>query len=156
MKVSGKQWYGAAVIALVIPTGWAFYRWMSSLMSSDVPSAFHGTRLGMSVADVRSHLEPRGTFSARPNGESGWALDWQSAGAGSLHRATFEFHEGLLVAVRAEVDRGDLLARVVGTTVTPGIVRRVSRRADGAFDVLILARTCPEHASEVRRLLSGT
>lgn len=155
MKVSGKQWFGAAVLALVIPTGWALYRWTSSLMSSDVPSAFHGIRLGMSVVDVRSGLQPRGTFSARPFGEAGWALDWQGADGSSLKRATFEFHEGLLVAVRAEVDREDPLASALGTTVTPGAVRRVSRRADGGFDVLILARDCPTHVDEVRQLISG-
>lgn len=155
MKVSGKQWYGAAVLALVIPTGWAFYRWMSTMVSSDVPSAFHGIRLGMSVADVRSGLRAHGTFAARPNGESGWALDWQGSDDSSLKRATFEFHEGLLVAVRAEVDRADPLASAPGTTVTSGVVRRVTRRADGGFDVLILARACPAHADEVRRLISG-
>ncbi len=156
MKVLGKQWYGAAVIALVLPTGWAFYRWVSSLTSSDLPSTFHGIRLGMSVSAVRSGFDAAGRFEARPNGESGWALDWRAATPGRVRSATFEFHEGLLVAVRAEVDREDSLASRLGTTLTPGVVRRVTRRNDGAFDVLILARSCPAHADEVRRLIEGT
>lgn len=157
MKLSGKQLYGAAVFALVLPTGWAFYRWVSSLLSSDLPSAFHGTRLGMTIADVRGRFESRssGEFSARPNGESGWAIDWVSTSpaATTIQRATFEFHEGLLVAVRAEVDRNDPLASFVGTTATAGTVRRVSSRSDTTFDVLLIARACPTHAAEVRNLL---
>jgi hypothetical protein len=165
VKLSGKQLYGAAVFALVLPTGWAFSRWVSSLLAQppDRPSAFHGTRLGMSVTEVRATFVaasgaaaagPAGTFSARPNGPSGWALDWRAgSSAGTVRQATFEFHEGLLVAVRAEIDRADELASTPRTTVTPGTVRRVTPRGDANFDVLILARSCPEHAEEVRNLL---
>ena len=155
MKLSGKQLYGAAVFALVLPTGWAFYRWVSSLLSSDVPSAFHGTRLGMSVAEVRSRFDARGAgdFHARPDVASGWSIEWTATSASAVRSATFEFHEGLLVAVRAVVDRSDALTRETGLTVTSGTVRRVTSRPDAAFDVLLLSRACPAHAAEVRSLL---
>ena len=157
MRVSGKQWYGAAVIALILPTGWAFYRWVSSLLSLDVPSAFHGTKLGMSIADVRTRFDVAGSFHARPDGESGWALDWTSRDADSaVRRATFEFHEGLLVAVRAVVAPTDAIASRDEMTTTSGTVRRVRRREDRLFDVLILSRGCPAHAAEVRRVLRGS
>jgi len=157
VRVSGKQWYGAAVIAIILPTGWAFYRWVSSLLSLDVPSAFHGTKLGMSVADVRARFDARGSFRARPDRESGWALDWTARDADSLVRsATFEFHEGLLVAVRAVVVEADAIADRDGMTTTAGTVRRVHRRADRLFDVLILSRGCPAHAAEVSRVLRGS
>lgn len=157
MRVSGKQWYGAAAIALILPTGWAFYRWVSSLLSLDVPSAFHGAKLGMSVADVRARFDVGGSFHARPDGASGWALDWTATDAsGSVRSATFEFHEGLLVAVRAVATESDAIADRAGMTTTAGIVRRVNRRSDRLFDVLILSRGCPAHAAEVSRVLRGT
>lgn len=157
MKVSGKQWYGAAMIALVLPTGWAFVRWVSSLLSVDVPSAFHGTKLGMSVSDVRTRFDRPGSFHARPDGETGWAIEWNAADAAAgVRTATFEFHEGLLVAVRAVVEETDAIVSHAGTTTTPGTVRRVRRRADRAFDVLILSRGCPAHADEVTRVLRGS
>ena len=158
MKLSGKQLYGAAVFALVLPTSWAFYRWVSSLLSSDVPSAFHGTRLGMSVADVRSRFDAReaGVFHARPDVASACSIEWTQTPTErptGVRSATFEFHEGLLVAVRAVVDRSDALTHQTGLTVTSGTVRRVSSRPDAAFDVLLLSRACPAHAAEVRSLL---
>lgn len=154
---NGVPLYGAAVLALVLPTGWALTRYLVGTLSRDVPAAFHGVRLGMSAADVRSRFDVRGTFEARPEGPTGWALSFRANdGVAPIPEATFEFHEGLLVALRAKVRSEGLSGLSPGLTATAGTVRRIAPSDSGLFEVILLARTCPDHAAEVQRLLSGS
>lgn len=126
--------------------------------SKDVPSAFHGVKLGMRPDDVRARFDLPGGHWQNDGGTggSGLKLTWQrDAKSGSgLDHATFEFHNGLLVAVR-----GAFVAPTDDTWLsggkraeTPSTV--VARDLDGPQkNVRWIAKDCPEHEAEVRSIL---
>ena len=95
----------------------------------------------MSARQVREFFQPQGRWSTTTEHDLlvlGWTGDDPR-----VNTARFELHEGLLVAVRAELaDASD--AKVVA----PDVVRVVR---DGTLTMI--ARGCPLHADEVARLL---
>lgn len=154
MNASRKRWLGAAALALVVPTGWALVRSVSSLLSSDDVTTFHGVRLGMPLSDVRARFDIPGTWQVRPE-ESLVAAEWAPRTTATVRSVRFEFHQGLLVAVRAVVAAQDSSATGERIHVTPGTV--VERRPipGGDVRVTLIARSCPVHAPEVRRLIES-
>jgi hypothetical protein len=114
-----------------------------------------GVRLGMSPRDVRDRFEggAQGSWQTKVGGGAGASddtvVEW-SATDGSARHARFEFHLGMLVAIRAHLrepiasERIDLTAK----TVT------VRRPGSAGSDVTILARDCPTHKDEAEALAS--
>lgn len=77
-------------------------------------------------------------------------LEWSAREPGTrVERARFEFHLGMLVAIRARLRGGSPAERIDATpkTVT---VRRPALA--GETDVTVLARDCPAHHHEAEAL----
>ncbi len=110
---------------------------------------FHGVRLGMSAGDVRRRfVGPAGQWKVTPG--DGMVVDYAPEG-GVLPRARFEFHTGMLVAVRATLPPLDPSAEGSERVVTPASV--LVRKVEGdhvAFT--LLSRDCPTHRAEAAAL----
>ena len=117
--------------------------------------AIPGVRLGMAPRDVRDRFQGggEGTWQTKVGGGAGASddtvLDWSAAGDTSrAAHARFEFHLGMLVAIRAHLrepireERVDLTTKTV-TVRAPG---------GGGTEVTILARDCPTHHDEAEAL----
>jgi len=134
--------------------------------SKDAPTAFHGVKLGMRPDDVRARYDVPGGHWKNDGGTggAGLKLTWQrdgkgtsSAGGGDagLDRAIFEFHNGLLVAVRATFLAPADDAWLAGgpRSETPSTV--IARDAENQLRQLRwIAKDCPEHEAEVRAILA--
>lgn len=118
------------------------------------PETFHGVRLGMTPGDVRARFQP-------PRGADGPA-SWRSVpgGEGTLEYSVpsrdvpnvrFEFHSGMLVAVRATLEPGDSASRGARRDLHPGSVLVRAPRGS-AVEVTWLSRDCPTHKLEADRL----
>ena len=123
----------------------------------DGGTSFHGAKLGMAPRDVRDRfdLAPLGAFKITSPGDE-LILDWAPAhaGEGTVESARFEFHAGMLVAVRAKLAQRDPEAAGVALLATKtAVVARA--RAEGVSYTLI-ARDCPTHREEEKRLLRET
>ena len=133
-------------------------------------TAFRGARLGMSPRDVRDHFEPLGpgrwqtqtatapggSFPASPERARQTAdvtLAWAADGGDT--RARFEFHAGMLVAVRTALPAASPLAAGAALETSPAAVLTRAARAPGEISLTILARDCPTHAVEVQRALAA-
>lgn len=106
-----------------------------------------GTRLGMSPRDVRERFAPggEGTWQTSLGGGDDTILEWRSTGASKYRSARFEFHLGMLVAIRAHAEGGVTEESV---TATPKIVTVVRPSSEGGTDIDILSRDCPTHHDE--------
>ncbi len=109
--------------------------------------------LGMTPADVRA------TF-AHPNAASSqWriqsaaetVLEWSSTG----RSMRFEFHRAQLMAVRAILGMSDPSTHGAQLEVSTATVLRRTLRQDGRVELTLLARDCPTHAAEARRLIES-
>jgi len=114
---------------------------------------FHGVRLGMTASAVRERFEEPtlGAWQSTPQttGAGDVVLAW--AAAKGPAEARFELHNGMLVAVRAVVDAGDIDAKRPPVEASRAVVR--TREDDaGRVRVTILARDCPTHHAEAERL----
>ena len=116
-------------------------------VDEDVP----GVRLGMSPRDVRDRFRPggEGTWKSgvSPTGDD-TALDWQGSGT-SITGARFEFHLGMLVAVRATLNPA--VSGPPSFAATPRTVK-VYRRSGDRREFVLLARDCPTHREEAEGL----
>lgn len=84
------------------------------------------------------------------------ALEWSGLGSGAVpKRASFEFHQGMLVAARYELPVGAPGAGGRALEVTPSTVVARQAAEGGGVRLVVLSRACPEHAEEVRGLLAG-
>lgn len=114
-----------------------------------------GVRLGMAPRDVRDRFDGggEGTWQTKVGGGAGASddtvLEWNAGGDRSrATHARFEFHLGMLVAVRAHLREGIGAPRV---DVTPKTVTVRTPEAGGT-EVTILARDCPTHHDEAEAL----
>lgn len=118
--------------------------------------AFERVRLGMSPRDVRARFAEagQGTWqtSLGSNASDDTVLEWASSSptSSALH-AKFEFHRGMLVAVRANLRDTLLGSRLEVSPHT--VATQVPSR--GGTDVTILARDCPTHHSEAESIAAG-
>jgi hypothetical protein len=122
---------------------------------------FHGVRLGMAARDVRDRFDvgTTGEWKVTPGEEM--LLDWSPAADGGhamdgpVASARFEFHSGMLVAIRADLDRGDPSAGGGELTVTGASVAAREPLPKDHVSYTLLARDCPTHKAEEQRLLSN-
>jgi hypothetical protein len=108
---------------------------------------FHGVRLGMTAQDVRARFDETGSF-----GSDGEALTLATPGP-DVASARFEFHRGVLVAVRASTVRPPM-GLEAGARYSPGAVADVTK-ADNGFAFRWIARDCPAHAAEAETLVKN-
>ncbi|MDF2691630.1 MAG: hypothetical protein K0S65_13 [Labilithrix sp.] len=104
-------------------------------------------RLGMAPRDVRERFQPgiEGSWQTALGTGDDTVLEWTSRTASSpVTQARFEFHLGMLVAIRA---------RLAATTpesvsATPKTVTIKAPASEGGTSVTVLARDCPTHKDE--------
>lgn len=127
---------------------------------------FYGVRLGMTPNEVRTHFTPPGSFASKATPDD-YAMTWEPKATGPRdpYEASFEFHDGILVAVRARIPEDAEFAKgehIIVSTAT--VLRRSPARAtqEGAVptdgprawvQIDELARTCPTHAAEANRII---
>lgn len=132
---------------------------LSAACDRSPPDAVPGIRLGMAPRDVRDRFEP--------GGEGGWrvavgataddtAIVWEArdpkaGGPATFRAARFEFHLGMLVAIRATRNAPPPPRESV--SVTPTIVTAFRDSGTGATDIAVLARDCPTHKDEAAALV---
>jgi hypothetical protein len=127
------------------------------LAGSPNASVFRGAYLGMTAPELRHRFAPGtdGHWAASTSSVGEEALVWTADAPGAqIAHAAFEFHDRILVAVRADLAAGAPEATEPPRTVTPVTVRARGMDA-GQPSLTILARDCPTHAPEVARLLAS-
>jgi hypothetical protein len=114
-----------------------------------------GIRLGMSPRDVRDRFDGGGegawktSLGGGASASDDTVLEWTAARETTrASHARFEFHLGMLVAVRAHLREGVPSERV---DLTPKTVT-VRTPGGGGTEVTILARDCPTHREEAELL----
>ena len=110
------------------------------------PEGLPNVKLGMSPRDVRERFTPggEGKWQTRLGQDDDTILDWNaSSAAATLDHASFEFHNGMLVALRATL-------RSSAPHAIEATKRTVSLR-DGVH-LTLLARDCPTHHEEAESL----
>lgn len=116
--------------------------------------ALPNVRLGMAPRDVRDRFEPGGEGTWQTSVGSGaddTAIEWKAAdGSARVKDARFEFHLGMLVAIRATTR--EPAAEAERITSTPGSVTLRKRAPEGGTSIAVLARDCPTHKEEADRL----
>ena len=113
--------------------------------------AIPNVRLGMAPRDVRERFQPGsdGSWQTALGAGDDTVLEWTAKdGNAAVKDARFEFHLGMLVAIRAHLAAQGSKENVTSTpkTVTlrgPG---------EGGTIVTVLARDCPTHKDEADAL----
>jgi hypothetical protein len=120
------------------------------------PDAIPNVKLGMAPGDVRDRFEPGGpgtwqTSVGKPEGDT--AIEWKATdGSAKIRDARFEFHLGMLVAVRATTNEPAPAGEKISTTPASVTVRRPGP-ASGS-EIAVLSRDCPTHKDEAAALAS--
>jgi hypothetical protein len=135
------RWKTLVAVALVTACG-----------SGDAEGVPH-VRLGMAPRDVRERFAPggEGTWQTALGAGDDTAIEWTARDVSSsisISRARFEFHLGMLVAIRAHSAEKSSREKVSTTRKT------VTLRApapEGGTSVTVLARDCPTHRDEAER-----
>jgi len=137
----------------------------TSCRSEPASETLPGVRLGMAPRDVRDRFDGGGEGAWQTligNGGGGGmaggvgasddtVVEWTASNDHSrVSHARFEFHLGMLVAVRAHL-REPAVKREARTDVTPKTVTVLAPATDGT-DVTMLARDCPTHRDEAESL----
>lgn len=113
---------------------------------------FHGVRLGMTPREVRDRFDVRGDFRVSTDSATDdITMRFVPAQAAAVTTAQFEFHMGALVAVRADVTKGDPAWSGDETIATRAEVLHRERAASSTH-IDWLSRECPTHAAEAKRL----
>ena len=120
--------------------------------SAAEPEGIPNIKLGMSPRDVRERFTPggEGTWQTRLGADDDTIQEWTAspnAGKPTVDEASFEFHVGMLVAVRAKLHES------VGTSSPPRVeaTRRTVLSRDRS-SLTLLSRDCPTHHEEAERL----
>jgi hypothetical protein len=143
-----------ALFALALVTGVVLARTSSRPDRGDL-GLFHGVRLGMTASAVRERFEAPalGSWRSLPaTGAGDVVLAWAAAKGPAT--ATFELHNGMLVAVRATVEATDAESKRPGMDSSRAIVRAHALDG-GVIQLTLLARDCPTHHDEAERLAAG-
>lgn len=138
--------------------------------SKEIPD-FYGVRLGMSPRDVRDRFTPTGGSWKSDAMADDYGITWEPpkapAPADPLE-AKFEFHMGILVAIRAKVPPSARVAQGARYVVTKGaVLRRLETRPtnESATPVPtpapytyidVLARDCPTHHAEAQGFVTAS
>lgn len=122
----------------------------------DGPQA-RGVRVGMPVDAVRGAFVdgPAGVWSVLP-GCLGEDLEWtrRDPAATSTRWARFEFHQGVLVAIRLHSDAAPPAAPRI--ELTPLTVSEVRSGSGASTSTTVLARNCETHRAEVDEVIAAT
>lgn len=105
-------------------------------------------RLGMAPRDVRERFQPgaEGTWQTALGAGDDTVLEWTARDAhAAVGHARFEFHLGMLVAIRARLNES-VSREEVRTTPKTVTVRAPGR--EGGASLTVLARDCPTHKDE--------
>jgi len=157
MTSSHRRWYGAAAIALVVPAGWALVRLGAQIQQPDGVFAYRGARLGLTAAQLRDAYDAEGDWGLRTDEDGSLVLSFtpeEPVDANAPRSATFEFHEGLLVAMRFRMPASAPLASGDPLVVAPDAVLHREPLGSDEVQVDVIARNCPTHAEELSRLLA--
>lgn len=118
------------------------------------PDAIPNVKLGMAPGDVRDRFEPGGpgTWQTSVSHIAGdTAVEWHATnGTAKVVEARFEFHNGMLVAVRAKSNEPPPSGEKI--TTTPGSVTVRRSAPTGGTEIAVLARDCPTHKEEAAAL----
>lgn len=141
------------VVALVVLVGLALLSALSLALSMfqdrDPRPTVWGVRLGMTATDVRQRVEERGPGEWSTRLEGG---DWVLERSTPHEHATFELHDGQLVAVRIEGPIAVDLPATPPYELTDGSVLVRTVRGD-QVETTLLSRACPTHHEEAERLV---
>ena len=120
-----------------------------------------GVRLGMSPRDVRDRFDGGGEgawqtkVGGGPGASDDTVLEWSaSAPTSRATHARFEFHLGMLVAIRAHLREVSVRRSTVDLTPKTVSLQSAGPPEAGGTDVTILARDCPTHHDEAESLAS--
>lgn len=109
----------------------------------------------MSAADVRSHYQHPGQWRSETSPTGIFTLQWvpedQALDTTGIQSASFEFHQSLLVAIRATLDPVHPLADD-RSEENADVLKYVSSEADGTTQVFWITKNCPVHREEVEAL----
>lgn len=111
-------------------------------------------RLGMAPRDVRDRFQPggEGSWQTALGAGDDTVLEWTSRDAKSpVASARFEFHLGMLVAIRARMTETTTAEQV---SATPKTVTVRGPAREGGTAVTVLARDCPTHKDEAEGFAS--
>ncbi|HVJ88965.1 MAG TPA: hypothetical protein VM580_04115 [Labilithrix sp.] len=126
----------------------AFTLSLGAACSHEAKEALPNVRLGMAPRDVRERFRPGGEGSWQTALGSGddTVLEWTSRdGKAPVASARFEFHLGMLVAIRARTTETSTREDVA---LTPKTVTVRAPASEGGTSVTVLARDCPTHKDE--------
>jgi hypothetical protein len=110
----------------------------------------------MTASAVRARFEEPalGKWENAPSaGGEDTALVWHAARG--AEEARFEFHSGLLVAIRAVARADDAAAARARVEASRIVVRTREDGPDDTVKITILARDCPTHHAEAERIAAG-
>jgi hypothetical protein len=112
-------------------------------------------RLGASASQARRQLETGapGSFRVIASGEDA-ALEWTPSNeSAELMSARLEFHLGQLVALRLRLSPGAAEADGPDLEVSRASVLARAPLPERGVELTWIARGCPTHAAELRRLI---
>jgi hypothetical protein len=116
---------------------------------------FYGVRLGQSANDTRDRFQPNApgtwTLTQEPEPVFRWAAQSKDA---AVRTATFEFHDGMLVAARYDLAHATEAASGPPLEVLPATLIARDPQPDDRVQLTVISRTCPQHQDEVKRLLA--
>jgi len=120
-------------------------------------SELAGVRLGMTVRDVRARFDALGRGEWESRVDKDVILTWKPTEAtrGGPLAATFEFHLGILMAIRAELPPGDRTAIGAPFELSDSTVVVRETLPSGAVKLTAIARSCPLHADESARVVQS-
>jgi hypothetical protein len=110
--------------------------------------ALPSVRLGMAPRDVRDRFKPasEGSWQTAVGTGDDTVLEWTAREPGApVAHARFEFHLGMLVAIRARTNEPSSKESV---TLTPKTVTVRAPAQEGGTSLTVLARDCPTHKDE--------
>lgn len=120
--------------------------------------SIHGVWLGLTALQVQRRFEdaPYGEFSEL-KGCSSPTLLWQRRDEGktTIRSARFEFHDGMLVAMRMRLAATDPLSRGPRLETSTGSLLGRATTADRDTALVWLVRDCDSHAEEAAELLAS-
>lgn len=119
------------------------------------PDALPSVRLGMSPRDVRERFQAggEGSWHTSVGADNDTILEWVAKDDAAAYRdARFEFHLGMLVAIRARAAQTEGGEQVSTTARTVTVRRPLAGDEGSGTSITVLARDCPTHKDEAERL----
>jgi hypothetical protein len=129
---------------------------MTSACTRIEPDAIPNVKLGMAPGDVRDRFDPGGPGTWQTSvgkAADDTALEWKAKdGSAKVRDARFEFHLGMLVAVRARTAEDPPSSEKISATPASVTVRRSAPA--GGTDIAVLSKDCPTHKDEAASLVA--